>query len=158
MRYYIDKTPENMFAYEDDDTNILQGLIPFNAEMQENGLPYSDYLEADANGFHAKDDVKIQKKAISEAKSNINIAIQSHLDNEAKMLRYDDINSIGKYLGYDNEYRVECESLGVLASLTWKYVETQLIEVSLGNRELPTPDEAVQEAKDNIVFDYYVEE
>jgi len=62
MKYYIDKTPENMFAFEDTDTNIPEHLIPFNGDLN-NGLPYSDYLEADINGFHAKNDVKLQEKA-----------------------------------------------------------------------------------------------
>lgn len=54
MKYYIKDTLNNLFAFEDDN-DIPQGLIPFNADVQENGLPYSDYLEADGNGFYAKD-------------------------------------------------------------------------------------------------------
>jgi len=97
-------------------------------------------------------------KTDEEIVVSIKEAIKKHLDHEALMLGYDDINSIGKYLGYENSYRAQCETLGVLVSAIWKYIEEQIHQVSQGKRTLPTIEEAIAEIKENIPFDYYVEQ
>jgi site-specific recombinase XerD len=50
--------------------------------------------------------------------------IQSLHDSKAQELGYDSINSIAKYLGYENPYRAECEALGVWVAACWdKYYD-----------------------------------
>jgi len=49
----------------------------------------------------------------------LEVIIQDMHDNKAKELGYDNINSIGKYIGYDNAFRLECESLGTWAAACW---------------------------------------
>jgi len=131
------------------------GYVSTDKFESKNGLLYGYYLKPNESGFHFKDGVAISKIENKALLGEINKAIQKHLDFEAKMLGYDDINSIGKFLGYENDYRVQCEALGILSASTWKYTEEQEEQVMLGNREIPTPNEAVQEAKDNVSFDYY---
>lgn len=45
--------------------------------------------------------------------------VQAMLDTEAQSRGYDNINSIGKYLGYDNLFRAECEALGAWTAACW---------------------------------------
>ena len=49
----------------------------------------------------------------------ITASIQDVLDTEARSRNYDDINAIGKYIGYDNAFRVECEALGAWTANVW---------------------------------------
>ena len=52
-------------------------------------------------------------------RNDINNAIKRMLDNKAKELRYDGIDSISKYLGYDNQFREECEKLAIWNANCW---------------------------------------
>jgi len=63
----------------------------------------------------ADKDAHEQEQAISSA---IN-SVQSMLDSEAQSRGYDNINAIGKYIGYDNPFRAECEALGVWTASCW---------------------------------------
>lgn len=45
--------------------------------------------------------------------------VQSMLDTEAQSRGYDNINAIGKYIGYDNPFRSECELLGAWCASCW---------------------------------------
>ena len=56
-----------------------------------------------------------EKELIEKATAQV----QSMLDTEAQSRGYDDMNSIGKYLGYDNLFRAECEALGAWTSACW---------------------------------------
>jgi len=84
----------------------------------------------------------IAKQQIS---TNINNAIQTHLDTQAQSLRYDNINAIGKYVGYDNDFRTEAEALGAWVSSCWKVAGEIEADVKAGNREMPTVDEVLNE-------------
>lgn len=55
------------------------------------------------------------EQAISQAIS----AVQRHLDETAQSKGYDNINSIAKYMGYDNQFRAECEALGAWCAACW---------------------------------------
>jgi len=57
--------------------------------------------------------------ALSEAIAQANSQVQAMLDTEAQQRGYDDINSIGKYVGYPNDNQVECEALGAWAAACW---------------------------------------
>ena len=74
-----------------------------------------------------------------------NDAIQGHLDSQAKSLRYDNINAIGKYVGYANDFQVEAELLGAWASSCWKVAATIETDVQSGTRVMPTVDEVIAE-------------
>tara|TARA_R110000851_G_scaffold42075_1_gene104940 strand:+ start:139 stop:570 length:432 start_codon:yes stop_codon:yes gene_type:complete len=63
----------------------------------------------------ATKDAHKQAEAMNQAVSTV----QAMLDTEAQSRDYDDINSIGKYVGYDNEFRAESEALGAWAAACW---------------------------------------
>lgn len=69
-------------------------------------------------------------------------AVQNHLDIKAQELDYDNINTIAKFIGYDNPYRIESESLGLWSANVWTYIESELKKVQDELRELPTSVEA----------------
>ena len=75
----------------------------------------------------------------------ISNAIQNHLDTKAQSLRYDNINAIGKYVGYANDFQAEAESLGAWASSCWKVAEQIEVDVQSGARVMPTVDEVLAE-------------
>ncbi len=82
-------------------------------------------------------------KSSNEISKLIKAKTQELLDDKAQELGYDDINSIGKYIGYYNDYAFEAEKLGMWASSVWKYVETELVKISSGDRELPASLEEI---------------
>ena len=72
-----------------------------------------DSKEDDGYYTYYNDDFTVDaEKEMAEDKANtlqaMESAIQSHIDTQAKELGYDNIGSIGKYLGYDNPFRTEC--------------------------------------------------
>lgn len=82
---------------------------------------------------------------IDAEQTAFNNAIQTHLDTKAQSLRYDNINSIGKYVGYENDFRTEAEKLGAWASSCWKVVGNIEVAVNDGIREMPTVEEVITE-------------
>lgn len=80
-----------------------------------------------------------------EMQEAIRIAIQAHLDAQAQSLRYDNMNAIGKYVGYTNDFRTEAEALGAWASSCWSVAGQIEADVQAGNRLLPTVDEVLAE-------------
>ena len=107
-----------------------------------------DSKEDDGYYTYYKDDFTVDaEKEMAEDKANtlqaMESAIQSHIDAQAKKLGYDNIGSIGKYLGYDNPFRTECEKLGVFNSNCWiKSFEVQT-QVEGGEIPMPTVDELI---------------
>ena len=71
--------------------------------------------------------------------------IQYHLDTQAQALGYDNINSIGKFVGYPNPFRDQAESLGAWMANVWITGEGIKAEVLAGIRLLPTLDEVIAE-------------
>ena len=76
-------------------------------------------------------------------KDNVTQAIQQILDEEAQSRGYDNINSIGKYIGYDNAFRAECEALGAWAAGCWAKTYEIMADWQAGNISLPTEAEVV---------------
>lgn len=72
-------------------------------------------------------------------------AVQESLDAKARVLGFDDLNSISKYLTHENRFKAQALSLALIASKTWEYVEDELIKVETGVRIMPTPQEFIQE-------------
>ena len=56
-----------------------------------------------------------QAEVINQAVSSV----QTMLDSEAASRGYDNINAIAKYMGYDNQFRAECEALGAWCAACW---------------------------------------
>ena len=63
----------------------------------------------------AEKDAHEQSEAINQAVSSV----QTMLDSEAAKRGYDNINAIAKYMGYDNQFRAECEALGAWCAACW---------------------------------------
>ncbi len=84
----------------------------------------------------------VTQEDINVATSN---AIQNMLDTKARNFRYDDINSIGKYLGYDNVFRAQCESLGQWAANCWTLAGQIEADVLNKVRPMPTVAEVLAE-------------
>ena len=72
-------------------------------------------------------------------------AIQLNLNVQARELGFDGINSIAKYMGFDNKYRADAESLARWTVSVWEYAEAELVKMQEGSRTVPTVDEAILE-------------
>jgi len=90
----------------------------------------------------ARDEAQAKTKAQQKA---FNDAVQNHLDTKAQSLRYDNINAIGKYVGYENDFQAEAEALGAWASSCWKVAGQTEADVQAGVRTMPTVDEVLAE-------------
>ena len=84
-------------------------------------------------------------EVLAEQQQSFNNAIQNHLDTKAQSLRYDNINAIGKYVGYVNDFQAEAEALGAWASSCWKVAGQIEADVQSGVRVMPTVDEVILE-------------
>jgi hypothetical protein len=62
----------------------------------------------------------------------IETAVQLLHDTKAQTLGYDDINSCAKYVGYDNDFRAECEGLCGWAAACWVKCYALLAEWQAG--------------------------
>jgi len=100
------------------------------------------YDDEHAALVHARDNAK---KTDEQRKKEFIAAIQDRLNRQAQAFGYDDINSIGKYVGYENPFRVESEALGVWAALTWIIVEQIERDIAAKLRDRPTMSEVILE-------------
>jgi len=127
MKYFKDNNNE-VFAYAKDGSqdNFIQ-----------DGLMVITSLEANTI-------INPPLTPVQEMK-NISTSIQNHLDTKAQSLRYDNINAIGKYVGYVNDFQAEAEALGAWASSCWKVAGQIEADVQSGVRVMPTVDEVLAE-------------
>jgi len=73
-------------------------------------------------------------------------AIQDHIDKQAQALGYDNINTIAKFMGFDNDDRVNAEALAVWCANVWKFAKEEFAKVEAQTRTLPdTMEEIVAE-------------
>ena len=79
----------------------------------------NEHNKVNSDGSTESYDFRTQEEIELELKQAISNAVQNMLDSKAQELRYDNINSIAKYLGYDNAFRTECEQLGEWAANCW---------------------------------------
>lgn len=63
----------------------------------------------------AEKDAHEAEQVISQAVA----VVQGLLDSTAQSKGYDNINAIAKYMGYDNQFRAECEALGAWCAACW---------------------------------------
>lgn len=115
----------------------LEADYPYLIEVEETTVESRrPVLEVDVLGW---------KVSTGMLKDSILSAVQAKLDSGAQALGYDSINSIGKYLGYDNAFRTECESLGSWTASCWAKCYEILAAVEAGTRGVPTVDEVLAE-------------
>jgi hypothetical protein len=75
-------------------------------------------------------------------RDEISEAIQNMLEEKARSLRYDSIDSVSKYIGFANQYQAEAISLASWAAACWAKAEE--IELSVINgAPMPTVAEAM---------------
>lgn len=90
-------------------------------------------------------EAQLAEMTISKLVSSIELAIQSLLDTTARTYEYDNINSIGKFVGYPNDDQVICEALGAWASSCWTISKQIREAVTAGDRAMPTAKEVLTE-------------
>lgn len=62
------------------------------------------------------EDVALRQELLKDA---VESAVQAMHNEEARARGYDDINSIGKYTGYENVFQAECIALGQWVAACW---------------------------------------
>ena len=67
--------------------------------------------------------------------------IQNIIDSKAKEYKFDNINSIAKYIGYENQYQLRAITLGKWCASCWTYLET--IENNLDINNLPVYEDVI---------------
>lgn len=72
-------------------------------------------------------------------------AIQNMLDTKAKEMRYDSIDTIAKYLGFDNPFRAECEALALWCANCWTKARDIESAVINGDIAQPTKEQILAE-------------
>lgn len=88
---------------------------------------------------------KTAEELFDEKVKYLTYEIQRFLDATARTRGYDDINSIGKYIGYENAFRIECETLGAWTASVWSYCYQELDKIQAGTRTEPTISELLLE-------------
>jgi len=127
MKYYKDLLTFEVFAYSEDGSQ--DHLIGDKVEMT-----------AEEIDLHLN-----PPKTQEQMQQDISNAIQDRLDTFAQSYRYDNINAIGKYLGYDNVFRAECEAMGAWAAACWDTAGQIEADVLAALRPFPTPEEVLAE-------------
>lgn len=133
----VKKQGESLKVFLDDDRDFIIPYLPTTflytetkAYLDGGGVIEAEFTEAEI---------------IEQQAQAINSAIQNHLDTQAKSLRYDNINAIGKYVGYANDFQAEAEALGAWASSCWLVAGQIEADVQAGVRTMPTVDEVLAE-------------
>lgn len=146
MKYY--DTVTHTEAHEESSTTIISTdkrvkdffkPLPDNYRLViVNDLPTLEYVPMPTQS-------EIDAKKAEKKMDKIKNAVQTHLDKKAKSMGYDDIDTIAKYIGYDNPFRVECELLGSWCASVWAYCYQALGDVTGGTRTEPTIEELIAE-------------
>ena len=108
-------------------------------------LPQGHRRVYDENGFPSTEEIPPHIPTPEEMARAIDSAIQTHLDDTAKTLRYDNMTSARAYAGYINAFQTEATKLAQWASECWVYAGTVEVQVASGARSMPTPEEAILE-------------
>ncbi len=87
----------------------------------------------------------LSKQELLKRPSEINDAIQNHLDTKAQKFRYDNMMSARSYTGYTNAFQAEAQALATWASECWVAAGQIEADVQSGVRVMPTVDEVIAE-------------
>lgn len=118
---------------EDERSQLLEGLAQgFEIAPDENGAPY---LKA-PNAATEQQVIDVFKEAI-----------QSHMDQSAKALGYDDIRTVVTYAEEPAvpKFQAEGQALRAWRSLVWAYGYEQIEAVQSGSRPMPTMEALISE-------------
>jgi len=77
--------------------------------------------------------------------TEIQEAVQSHVDALAQSKRYDNMMSVRSYTGFPNKFQRECMSMSIWAGDCWAVVTDIEVAVMLGQRAIPTVQEVLKE-------------
>jgi hypothetical protein len=124
---------------------ILQELTKKEVARASNGYVYLQTKEQVKQDIIDEALVKQNEYFVEDSRDAMNKAIQQHLDNKAKELRYDNMMSTRSYTGYENPYQDEAQKLAVWCSDCWAKAGEIEADVLAGNREMPTVDELIAE-------------
>lgn len=105
-------------------------------------------IEVDIRGNiteHDDDPVVVIDKTPEQIKSEIILAVQSHLDCEAQKKGYDNILSATSYAGYPNDFQSEGIAFGAWRANVWKYCYAQFEAVQNGERQIPDTEDFILE-------------
>lgn len=113
-----------MLAYEVNSTVAICSTL----KGVPSGTPYIevDTLPDGSREAWVIDDNKVVIDRTRITVETIETAVQNLLNEVAQSKGYDNIDSCGKYCGYDNPYRYECEQLGAYAAACWQQCYTVL--------------------------------
>ena len=123
----IIENTDGLFYWETVDGESVTRSVPFARDQTKPRIvdgveeTYNIYDDLIAQGYElvlipqAEKDAHEADKAISQAINQV----QAMLDSEAQSRGYDNVNAIGKYIGYDNPFRAECEALGAWTAACW---------------------------------------
>lgn len=122
------KTLENTSSYKRNLSGAIECVFnhPTLGEIPNGLSPENDAdLIAEIESAGLTEEPTSEEKA-AQAIEQATAQVQGMLDSEAQARGYDNINSISKYIGFDNAFRVECEALAAWCAACWsKYYELQ---------------------------------
>jgi hypothetical protein len=93
----------------------------------------------------AKQDAVEQARLKAARELAVPQAVQSVIDEEARNLGFDSIDSVAKYVGFANTYEVDATSLRNWVPLVWDYVYKVQADIEAGTRTEPTLEELLLE-------------
>lgn len=107
------------------------GIAVFNAAMAGDFGPISPYIEP----------IKTSEQVIADLES----AVQSHLNIQAKTRGYDDIKSAALRAGYPGPFHAEGVAYATWMDSCWSHCYQVLAAVQSGSRAIPTAGELIAE-------------
>lgn len=110
--------------------------IEYNISTGEHKIIPLTQVEIDAAIAASTPTQQQQRDAISNA-------IQKMLDEKAVSLRYKNIDSVAKYIGYTNAFQTEAIKLASWAALCWETAGSVEAQVNAGTLPMPTVEQAL---------------
>lgn len=86
---------------------------------------------------------ELQNTFMKNAALALSSAINDHLDDTARLYRYDNIASARSYAGFENAFQGECVKLAQWSANCWVVADTVEAEVLAGDRAMPTVEEMI---------------
>lgn len=124
MKIHFDNVTNRVTGYTDIG-EAPEGSLDLGIDANGDGIvfdfvnPLGEYEVQAGNVVHVGPSAEMVEAEKAKLREHYVSLVQKHLNETAQSLGYDDINSIGKYLGFDNAFRSECESLGAYNVACW---------------------------------------
>jgi len=150
MKIHFDKVTNRVTGY------TITGYAPDDAldlGVDENGddiifdfvKPMGEYEIQNGEIVHVGPTDEMIEAVKTELKNHYASLVQMHLDKTAQKFGYDNINSIGKYLGFDNAFRAECESLGSYNVACWSKLYEIEDSIDAGTLTIDSDDDLLSQ-------------